>query len=173
MKLKIINELKSIYRECSVDSRKESSAEHSWSSLVLADYFMEEGIDKTKVYDLLIYHDMVEIESGDTPITEKKDKEKEMEGARRLKERLPETLAERFWNNFMEFEEQKSKEARFAKAIDAIDAVIQELDHKEDWKGWTKDYLLDKKIKHIKEFPKIHEYFNGLLEYMEKENYFS
>ena len=71
LKLKRINKLKFVERRNSVGERKESPAEHSWSCLIIADYFIDkikQKLDKLKVYNLLIYHDLVEIESGDIPI---------------------------------------------------------------------------------------------------------
>jgi putative hydrolases of HD superfamily len=65
-RLNKIYELKSVYRFTSVDDRKESVAEHSWSSLILADYFMttmDIELDKIKVYELIMYHDLAEIET--------------------------------------------------------------------------------------------------------------
>ena len=72
-KLRKFNELKSVYRTNSVGGRHESSAEHSWSCLILADYFLnltKKKIDRLKVYDILIYHDVVEIETGDVNIND-------------------------------------------------------------------------------------------------------
>lgn len=63
--------LKSVNRHNSQGSRKESSAEHAWSCLILADYFMEkvkQKLDRVKVYEMLLYHDVVEIKTGDVNI---------------------------------------------------------------------------------------------------------
>lgn len=71
-RIRKLYKLKSVYRDSSVGNRKESSAEHSWSCLMLADYFIEKmnlKIDRIKVYELLMYHDLVEIEAGDTLYT--------------------------------------------------------------------------------------------------------
>ena len=71
-KIKKLYELKKIYRSTKVENRFESSAEHSWSCLILADYFINKyhlNINKQKVFELLLYHDLVEIETGDTPLT--------------------------------------------------------------------------------------------------------
>lgn len=56
-KLKKFYELKNVERACSVTGRKESSAEHSWSCLILADYFLSvmknHQLDRLKVYEIL------------------------------------------------------------------------------------------------------------------------
>ena len=70
-RIRKLYKLKCVYRDSSVGNRKESSAEHSWSCLMLADYFMKKiklKINKMRVYELLMYHDLVEIEAGDTPV---------------------------------------------------------------------------------------------------------
>ena len=80
-KLRRLYHLKHVDRFNSVLKRKESSAEHSWSCLILADYFLnlmkDRDIDRLKVYELLLYHDVVEIEAGDIGLLEtekRKDK---------------------------------------------------------------------------------------------------
>jgi len=68
---RILNGLKSAYRLNKVGERRESAAEHSWSCLLLADPFLsscEEPLDRLKVYELLLYHDVVEIIVGDSPL---------------------------------------------------------------------------------------------------------
>ncbi|MBU4502714.1 MAG: HD domain-containing protein, partial [Nanoarchaeota archaeon] len=92
MRFKKFNELKKIYRACSVEGRKESSAEHSWSCLMLADYFltlMDTELDRVKVYELLMYHDLIEIYSGDTAldpsINRKGKQEREFKAMDKLK----------------------------------------------------------------------------------------
>jgi len=136
-----------------VDDRKESSAEHSWSCLILADFFLSNfnyDLDRLKVYELLMYHDVVEIESGDFPLSPSFNSlnkfEIEKKSALSLKKKLPVSLGSKFFHLFNEFEEQKTLESRFAKAIDVLDSQIHELDYKVDWKGWSKDFLIEKKI---------------------------
>jgi putative hydrolase of HD superfamily len=179
-KFRIFNKLKSIYRFNSVDSRKESSAEHSWSCLILADFFLSNiknyNLNRLKIYELLMYHDVVEIESGDTPlhpdISQDNKKEIENKSAIKLKEKLPSQLKDKFMQLFLEFEEQKTLESKFARAIDALDAKIHELDYKDDWKGWTKEFLIEKKAKYFEDFPELKKVFYDLLNYMCENNYF-
>ncbi len=179
LKFRIINRLKSVYRSSSVDDRKENSAEHSWSCLLLADFFLEkieQKIDRLKVYELLMYHDLVEVESGDTHPHSKEDKNnqvlRELEGAKKLRKKLPSDMSDKYWKLFEEFEEQKTLESKFAKAIDKLDAVIQEIDYKDDWKNWSREMLYDMKAKYFKEFQIIMETFKKMLDYFEEEDYF-
>jgi putative hydrolase of HD superfamily len=177
--LRIFNKLKSVYRFNSVDNRKESTAEHSWGCLMIADYFLSTTaykLDRMKVYELLMYHDLVEIEIGDTPIKDKDKRdiliELEKKGVNTLKQKLPKPLNEKFTNLFEEFTFGSSKEAVFARAIDGLEAEIHELDYKKDWIGWTKEYLLSKKLHRFEQFPEIQEMFEEIVEYLDKNNYF-
>jgi len=178
-KLRKIYHLKHVERMNSVLKRKESSAEHSWSCLILADYFlsqMNEDIDRLKVYELLMYHDVIEIEAGDIPIhhveERKNKKEKEQKAFVKIKENFPEELKEKFSKLFEEFEEQKTKEAKFARAVDRLDALIHEMDYKVDWKEWTEEMVRRFYQEEIKDFPIIKEAFEKILKYVVKEGYY-
>jgi len=180
LKFTKFNQLKKVYRMNSVGKRKESSAEHSWSALMLADFFLnkiDKKIDRLKVYELLLYHDVVEIDSGDFPIKSKElalnKKEIELKSAKKLKAQLPKSQASKFFNLFLEFEENKTTESKFANAIDKFDAIIHEIDYKADWKGWSRQFLIDKKEKFFLDFPEINKLFHELLDYLEKKGYFS
>jgi putative hydrolases of HD superfamily len=179
-RFKKINKLKSVYRLNSVDSRKESSAEHSWSAIVLADFMLDRyklKLDKLKVCELLMFHDLAEIHTGDFPLSPKEkfgDKQqKELKASKLLKTQLPKKFGEKYFKIFMEFEERKTPEAKFARMIDVFDAQIHEIDYKKDWKGWTKKFLLDNKLKYFDEFPQIKKDFLLLADYLEEEGYFS
>ncbi len=176
-------ELKKVERAARVGSRRESPAEHTWSALILADYFLskiekekENKLDRLKVYELLMYHDVVEIEAGDINLLDehkrKDKKEKEMEAAHVLQKNLPPQSGKKFLTLFQEYEEGKTKEARFAKAIDALDAEIHELDYKENWKGWTEEFLRRKKGPLMEEFPELKKAFEEIMEFVKKERYF-
>jgi len=178
-KFRFFNKLKSVYRYASVDNRKESVAEHSWSCLILADFFLSKfpgTIDRLKVYELLMYHDVVEIETGDDPlhpdlkVVDKREKTKK--AAELIQKGMPHPLNDKFQKLFQELEEQKSVESRFAKAIDALDAEIHELDYKQDWKGWSEKFLVEKKAHLFEEFPEIKDAFGLVLDYLIKNNYF-
>lgn len=153
-KLMYVNKLKSIYRMNSVENRKENSAEHSWSCIILADCFLSEfnyEMDRLKVYGLLMYHDVIEIETGDTPlhpkITQKNKNQHEMNSLPLILHNLPFSIKSKYEQIFQEFEEQKTIESKFTKAIDNIDAMIHELDYLDDWKDYSKEFLIEKKSK--------------------------
>ena len=179
-KLRKFYALKNIERQGNVGSRKESSAEHSWSCLILADYFLttikENHLDRLKVYELLMYHDVVEIESGDVPIhhEEKRENKQELElkAANKLKESFPDEIKDKFMKIFTEFEEQETREAKFAKAIDALDALMHFLDDKKAWKGWTEEMVRRYHGAYVELFPELKESFDKMLEFCNQEGYF-
>lgn len=180
-KYRVLNKLKSVYRFSSVDSRKESSAEHTWGTLVLADFFMSSfdfAVDRLKVYELLMYHDVPEIYAGDTVLHPElfQDSnfkvEKETLSANRLKDELPSPINSKFFDLFNEFESAQTREAKFAKAIDALEAEIHEMDYKEDWKGWSRDFLVENKAFLFVDFPELEVVFFELLDFFVENGYF-
>lgn len=179
--LRELYRLKNIDRACSVQNRKESAAEHSWSCLILADYFLSmmqaQKLDRLKVYELLIYHDLVEIESGDFYWfdQEKRKNKKDAEKAafERLKPKLPLPLKPKIIRLFQEYTECKTKEAKFALAIDALDAIVQELDYKADWKGWSEEFLKRTKSPLFEQFPELKLAFGDFLDYAREQGYFN
>ncbi len=179
-KLRKFYELKNVERTAKVGARRESPAEHTWSALILADYFLNKmknsKLDRLKVYELLMYHDVVEIEAGDVNLLDEQKRkhkaEREKQAAHVLHQHFPLELGKKFLVLFQEYEEGKTKEARFAKAIDALDAKIHELDYKEDWKGWTEEFLRKKKGPLFEEFPELKKFFEESLKFCRKEGYF-
>ena len=61
----------------------------------------------------------------------------------------------------------------FAKAIEELDSTLHEMDYKEDWKGWTEEFLREKKEKYYKEFPILMEIFEEFLRYANQEGFFT
>ena len=111
--------------------RRETVAEHSWHTLLLAMLFADaapDGINHNHVRDLLIVHDLVEVYAGDTPLWEdvlqSGAAERELLAGERLMSLLPDDIFPRFDPLWREFQEQKTEEARFARAIDTLHPVI-------------------------------------------------
>ena len=90
----------------------------------------------------------------------------------RLKEDFPEMMKEKVWDLFVEFEDKKTKEARFAKAIDKIDAMVHELDYKKRWKGWTEEAVRNLYGKGLEEFPELQEVLDKTMKYCAEKGYF-
>ncbi|MBI4983297.1 HD domain-containing protein [Candidatus Woesearchaeota archaeon] len=178
--LKFFYKLKNVNRSNSVSERKESSAEHCWSCLVLADYLLKkikQKLDAIKVYEMLMYHDLVEVETGDICISNvdgrKDKKESEQKALHKLKNKVPSLLQKKIVDLFSEFEEAKTPEAKFCKAIDALDAEIHEMDYKQDWKGWKEEFLRKNKEHLFDDFPEMKELFEETIKYARDNGYFN
>lgn len=112
-------------------SRRENSAEHSWHLALLAAVLAEhaaEPIELPKVMTMLLLHDLVEIDAGDTfaydDTGHESKEEREQAAAARLYGLLPADQAERFRTLWDEFERGDTAEARFALAIDRLHPVL-------------------------------------------------
>jgi len=90
----------------------------------------------------------------------------------KLMEDFPASLKEKVGDLFSEFEERKTKEAKFAKAIDSFDALIHFLDHKASWKDWSEEMVRKYHGQAIVIFPELEEIFEKLIEFCKKEGYF-
>ena len=128
-------------------SRRENTAEHSWHlalfAMVLSEY-ADEAVDTGRVVRMLLVHDIVEIDAGDTPVfngTPAADQaEREQAAADRLFEMLPDDQAVEFRRLWDEFEASESTDARFAKALDRIQPSL--LNHVVGGGTWI-DYDVD------------------------------
>ncbi|MGZ4683076.1 MAG: HD domain-containing protein [Acidimicrobiales bacterium] len=122
-------------------SRRERTAEHSWHlslmAMVLAEHAAE-PVDRLRALELVIVHDIVEIDAGDTFVYDEAgqgDKaERERAAADRLFGLLPDDQAERFRALWDEFEARETVEARFAASLDRLSPLM--LNHSAEGAVW-------------------------------------
>lgn len=122
--------------------RKENDAEHAWHmaimTILLSEYANEE-IDVLKTVTMLLIHDIVEIDAGDTYAydeeAKKTQKEREQKAAERIFGLLPPDQGEKFKKIWEEFEARETKEARFARTMDNLQPVM--LNDETDGKAWV------------------------------------
>lgn len=112
-------------RMLSGERRFENTAEHSWHVALMAVVLQEhsnEPVDIQRVVKMLLVHDVVEIDAGDTPaFGEQAGKEAlEAAAAERIFGLLPEDQRAEFSALWREFEERQTAEARFANAVDRV-----------------------------------------------------
>lgn len=129
-----IEKLKAVYRQNTVydNSRHENSAEHSWHlalmAVVLAGEAVDPDVDLLRVVEMVLIHDIVEIDAGDTFLYDAAghlDKgEREGRAADRIFGLLPEDQRDRFLSLWREFEKRDTATARFAAALDNMQPVI-------------------------------------------------
>lgn len=128
-----MDKLKNIYRQTYVlhENRKENDSEHSWHlalmAFVLKDY-SNEPVDILKVMKMVLIHDIVEIDAGDTYCYDKSGYEtkrlREEKAAERIFGILPETQRDEMRALWEEFEAVDTAESKFAAALDRIQPVL-------------------------------------------------
>ncbi len=113
-------------------SRHENSAEHSWhialTVLVLSEYARDKAIDVLRVVEMLLIHDLVEIDAGDTYCYDDQGRQnqaqREKEAADRIFNILPEDQARSFRKLWDEFEVRDTAESRLANALDRLQPFL-------------------------------------------------
>ena len=125
-----IDKLKSVIRRTPLinRSRFENSAEHSWhlamTALILCEYAVDEKLDPLHAVKLLIVHDLIEIDAGDTYCYDEDgrldQRQREEAAAERLFSLLPTDQKEMIHGLWKEFEARQTAESRFAHAADRL-----------------------------------------------------
>lgn len=123
-------------------SRKENDAEHAWHAAVMAVLLSEyanERIDVLKTVSMILMHDLVEIDAGDTYAYDEEGKktqrQREEHAAQRIYGMLPKDQEKKMRSLWEEFEEGITPEAKFARTMDHIQPIL--LNAAADGKGWT------------------------------------
>lgn len=132
--IKEIDKIKFIFRKTKLISsnRNENDAEHSWHlammAMVLAEH-ANEPIDLLRVMKMVLIHDIVEIDAGDIFIYDATknhtNTEEELKAAKRIFGLLPEEQAQELIALWEEFEAGETVDARFAKAMDRLEPLLQ------------------------------------------------
>jgi len=132
-----IDRLKGVLRQTMLagPGRRENSAEHSWHLAVMAQALAEHappGTDIGRVTAMVLVHDLVEIDAGDLFVyadaaQQARQEEAERAAADRIFALLPEDQAGRLRGLWDEFEERRTPEARFARALDRLQPMLENL----------------------------------------------
>ena len=140
-----IDKMKNIYRQTLVlnEDRAENDAEHSWHlamMVMLLSEYANEPIDVLHTVKMVLIHDIVEVDAGDTYCYDKegyKDKaEREEKAAQRLFGMLPEEQRNELYGLWREFEEFKTPESKFANAVDRCQPMT--LNYKKGGISWKR-----------------------------------
>ncbi len=171
-----IDKLKHVFRRTLLinGSRNENDAEHSWHlavmSLLLQEYSSKKDIDISRVIKMLLVHDIVEIDAGDTFCYDmqanKNRKEREEKAADRIFNILPKEQASELRQLWDEFEERKTPEARFAASLDRLQPLLHNYNTKgKAWKEHkvTSDMVFERN-KYMKDgSPVLWEYAEAII----------
>ncbi|HFD3975460.1 TPA: HD domain-containing protein [Vibrio parahaemolyticus] len=142
-----LDKLKSVLRRTRVKSaegRLENSGEHSWHVALMA-VLMEEHanapVDICRVMKMLLIHDIVEIDAGDTFVYDtaatKEQAEKEIKAAERLFGMLPTDQGQELLALWQEFEAAQSDDAKYAKALDRLIPML--LNYHNNGQSWKEN----------------------------------
>ena len=164
-----IDRLKSIYRKTFVisdNNRYENSAEHSWHIAMMANTFQEyakELVNISRVVNMLLIHDIVEIDAGDTFAFADQSEldsqgDKELIAAERLFGLLPKQQFQEMNTLWLEFEDAESADAIYAKAMDRLLPLLQNMQN--DGGSWSihkvkKSQVLNRNLYLKKSTPKL------------------
>jgi putative hydrolase of HD superfamily len=177
-----IDKVKNILRKSKLfdGNRFENDAEHSWTISIMA-YLLKEFSNFTvnieKVIIMLLIHDIVEIDAGDTFLysSERANaRNNEKKAAERIFGLLEEDQKDYFIKLWNEFEERETNEAKFASVFDRLEPLIQNyITEGYTWKKHNITYdMVIKNNKHIENGSKeIWEFVLKLLEKATEKGY--
>jgi putative hydrolase of HD superfamily len=180
-----IDKLKDILRRSLVGGsrRNENSAEHSWHLAIMAitllEYSSEADIDRLHILRLLLIHDIVEIDAGDTfcydLVGNESKAEREQKAADRIFNLLPPDQATQLRQLWDEFEAGLTKESRLAQGLDRLQPILQNL--RTGGISWqrhsvTKAQVLERNRRVAETMPEVWEIVRQQIELAEEQGFF-
>lgn len=168
-----VDKVKEIVRQTYLadGSRKENDAEHSWHLALMAVLLKEyanEDVDLEKVVPMVLAHDLVEIDAGDTYAYDEEGaatkEEREKKAADRIFGLLPKDQGEWLLGLWEEFEAYQTSEAKFAHVLDNCQPLF--LNDASDGKSWAEHGV--KKSQIYKRNSRTHEGSEKIWEYMQE-----
>lgn len=129
--LKRVDRMTRLIQRSGEISRRENSAEHSWHLALMAMMLVEhanEPVDLARVLQMILVHDIVEIDAGDTFVYDaaamvgKADREEA--AANRIFGLLPDDQKNELLELWHEFEARETPEAKYASALDRLAGML-------------------------------------------------
>lgn len=148
-----LDKMKNLYRQTYVlhEDRKENDAEHSWHIAIMAFLLAEYADTETdifKVIKMLLIHDVVEIDAGDTYCYDeegyKTKADREEKSAQRIFGLLPDDQKNEFYGLWREFEDGQTNEAKFAGVLDRIQPLL--LNYSKGGISWQEHGIYAKQV---------------------------
>lgn len=185
-RIKYLYKMKGVFRygqSRDPHQRAESNAEHLYGMMVLCNYFLpyedpEGTMDKQRIYDLIMVHDIDEIESGDIISYEKTDEDRAQaqQDLETALETIPTVLHADYRALIREYEEQATPEARFTKALDkaepsfeVFDRYGKELLHKMQT---THEQHFRNKHSLVEPYPVLYQFCMTIIDEMHQQGFF-
>jgi putative hydrolase of HD superfamily len=161
--------------------RYENIAEHSWQVCLLAQLLSKYAtapLDIVRVTELLLVHDIPEIDIGDQIVYQIKDNnraEAEQKAAARIFGLLPEPQGRRLMSRWQEYEDRKTSEAVFAYAIDRLMPILHNINN--NGQSWRENQVPLEKIRAVNAViadacPSVWEYVQDSLVQLSKNGLF-
>lgn len=129
--LKRVDRMTRLIQRSGETSRRENSAEHSWHLALMAMMLIEhanEPVDLARVLQMILVHDIVEIDAGDTFVYDAAamigKAEREQQAAERIFGMLPDDQKAEFLALWHEFEARETPEAKYASALDRLAGML-------------------------------------------------
>lgn len=171
-----IDKVKNVFRQTYLadGNRKENDAEHSWHMAIVAfllKEYAQEEVDIMRVVLMVLIHDLVEIDAGDTYAYDldglQTKREREVKAAERIFGLLPKDQEEQFRELWDEFEAYESAEAKYAHMLDNFQPLM--LNDALDGKSWKehkvkKSQIYSRNAKTMEGSEKIWEYMKDLVQ---------
>ncbi len=139
-----VEKLKGVLRKTKPvgQARYENSAEHSWQIALFAlamKPYANADVNMEVVLQMLLLHDIVEIDAGDTLVYDDAGAankyEEEHQAAQRIFALLPKAMGKRFLTLWEEFEAEETPEAQYARGMDRVLPILQNLAN--DGQSWV------------------------------------
>ena len=173
-----LDKLKAVKRQITLpldNDRQENSAGHSWHVALMATTlapFAAQPIDISRVVRMILIHDVVEIDAGDLfafqeAAEHEAQAEKELAAAKRIFGLLPAPLNQELLALWLEFEEAETPDAEFAKAMDRVLPVFQNMQNQGgSWKkhGVTREKIAQRNKHLVTCAPSLWDYVNTQLD---------
>jgi putative hydrolase of HD superfamily len=149
-----IDKIKHVFRKTLLinGSRYENDAEHSWHlaimAILLSEYSNAKDLDVPRVLKMVLVHDIVEIDAGDTFCYDEKGaldkREREEKAADRIFNILPADQAREIRDLWEEFEECRTPEAKFANSLDRLQPLLH--NYKTCGRSWKKHGISKERV---------------------------
>ena len=171
------DKLKQILRQTPITekSRQENSAEHSWHvalmAILLLEYAKNPQIDVLQIVKMLLIHDLVEIDAGDTFCYDDQARQdqhyRELKAAKRIFNLLPSDQAAKMQALWDEYETRQTINAQYANALDRLQPIL--INYFTDGEAWqrhnVKRHQVVARNRLIKEgAPQLWVYVKGLID---------
>ncbi|SDE64142.1 putative hydrolases of HD superfamily [Paenibacillus sp. cl6col] len=152
--VKELDKLKKVFRRSYLldGSRHENDAEHTWHltamAMLLHEYTSERNMNLLRVFKMLIIHDVVEIDAGDTFAYDAEGNaskfERESKAAKRLFGILPEDQKLALTQLWTEYEQRQTPEAQFAVALDRLQPLLH--NYVTEGKSWKEHKVTSEQV---------------------------